>query len=481
MKAILYKLIISTLLAGIIVACSSSGGGFAGIGGSGFVSTGTVTGFGSVFVNGVEFDTSSAIFEVEDNSASEADLRIGMVVQVEGSINADGVTGTATGIRYGDDLQGPVTSISENPDQNIKTLSVLGVTVVVKSADTVFENVTYGSLLPNYVVEVSGFYDDAGILQASFVELKATTFNAATVFEIKGPISGVSGTSFSVRGVNVNAAAANISDLPNGLQNGIYVEVKGTLSGSTINATEVEGEEINLKDDGSEVSIEGYITRFASVADFDIDGKKINASSATLEPATLDLRVGIKVEAEGNIINGVLVASEVESRGGDAEVSAYVDSKDVANNRFTVEVVAGQPSVIVQLTSATLTEDDVGADDQLTLSELVVGNYVEVRGFESGVRTITATRVKRRDPEKIELQGVVRAQTPDVSVTVLGVVFPVDAATTEYEDENDGPYADHAELISNTTIDQSVISIEDKQAPDGNPVGIADAVEIEIR
>jgi len=477
MKSLITKLMIPALLTGVIVACSGGGGaGFAGIGGSGYISTGTVTGFGSVFVNGVEFDTRSAIFEVEDNSGSQQDLHIGMVVQVQGTINADGITGTATGIRYGDQLQGPIASIVEN--------TIFGTTVVVTAADTTFRNVTYGSLLANYVVEVSGHYDNAGVLRASYIELKATGFDANTQFEISGSISGLSGTSFSLHGVNVNAVAANLSDLPNGLQDSIYVEVKGLYDSSTntINATAVEAEQARLLDDGSEVSIEGYITRYTSPGDFDIDGNTVDASSASLEPATLALRAGIKVEAEGVIVNGVFIASKVETRGGDAEVAAYVDTIDSANKRFTVRVVSGRPSVTVQLTTATLTEDDVGSDEHLALSELVVGNYVEVRGFESGPATITATRVKRTDPADIELQGIVTNQQQDISITVLGVEFPVDAiepGITEYLNVNEVPYANHAAFIDVVTP-STVVSIKDKKAPDGNDPGVADSVEIEI-
>lgn len=485
MNSLTWKLILLTLLTAIIVACGGGGGGIAGIGGSGYISTGTVTGFGSVFVNGVEFETNSATFEVEDASGSQDDLRIGMVVQVSGSINTDGITGDATKIRYGDDLEGPITAITENADFNTKTLTILGNTVVVKTADTVFDDVTYGSLLTNYVVEVSGFYDDSDALQASYLKFRSANFDLTTQFEITGSISELSGTSFNLRGVTVNASSASLSDLPNGLQSGINVEVKGTydIGTNTLTATEVDADEIDLVDDGSEVSIEGYITRYVDSSDFDINGYPANAASATLEPATLNLRIGIKIEAEGSVSNGILIATEIESRSGDSEVNAYVDGIDLANNNFTVEVVAGQPSVTVQLTTATTTEDDVGSDDFLNLSELVIGNFVEVRGFETGISTIKATRVKRVNPGKIELQGVVTEQTNDLSITVLGVEFPVDAISadaTEYENQYDVPYADHAELIHDTTLNQTVISIEDKAAPDGNAVGVADSVEIEI-
>ena len=60
-----------------------------GIGGTG-VAYGAITAFGSVWVNGVEYSTSNTTFKTDDNpngGGSQNDLRIGMVVQVDGSIS----------------------------------------------------------------------------------------------------------------------------------------------------------------------------------------------------------------------------------------------------------------------------------------------------------------------------------------------------------------------------------------------------------
>ncbi len=64
-KSILYSAI--TAATAISIAACSSGTDVAGIGGSGVTSSGTITGFGSIFVNGVEFETSSSTFNVDDN------------------------------------------------------------------------------------------------------------------------------------------------------------------------------------------------------------------------------------------------------------------------------------------------------------------------------------------------------------------------------------------------------------------------------
>ncbi|MBE9564781.1 MAG: hypothetical protein IMF17_06000, partial [Proteobacteria bacterium] len=133
MNTLLTKSVLATAITLTIAACSPSGGGLAGIGGSGYISSGSITGFGSVFVNGVEFETDSAIFDVDGDSGTQADLAIGMIVKVDGSINADGITGTATSIRFDDELQGPVsapageTNIIYDIDGVTGTFTVLGI------------------------------------------------------------------------------------------------------------------------------------------------------------------------------------------------------------------------------------------------------------------------------------------------------------------------------------------------------------------
>jgi hypothetical protein len=89
---------------------------------------GQITGFGSVYVNGIEFDTAGASYEVDDALASDDDaLAVGMVVKVEGSVNADGLTGTAFSVSYDDDIEGVVEDLTATDDADIKTFLVMDV------------------------------------------------------------------------------------------------------------------------------------------------------------------------------------------------------------------------------------------------------------------------------------------------------------------------------------------------------------------
>lgn len=468
MSILTKQITFSMSLAGalVVAACSSGvGGGIAGIGGSGYISTGTVTSFGSVFVNGVEFETGSSSFEIEGMSGSQQDLKIGMVVQVSGSINADGSTGTATHIKYGDDLQGPVSNITTG--LNTRSFTVLGNNVVISATTTAFEGVLFANIVDGNVVEISGFYDENNQLQASYLELKSASSNADSVFEVKGKLTNLSANQFQVKGVTVDASAANFNGFTQ-LQNNLLVEVKGTFSNNVLLATEIEAD--NGLSEDADVEVEGIINRYASLADFDINGLKADASNAQLSPASLIIGRGSKVEIEGRMNNGVLMVSRISAREGSAEVSAVVSG--ISENSFTVEVQTEQ-FINITLTRSTRMEDEMemqGADDNLLLTELRIGDSVSVQGFESAENTITATQVKRNsEAQETEVQGVLSAES-NSSFTVLGVTFQVDTST-----EYDGADT-NAAFLNLTTLDESIISIivDNKDDAFANEVGLSD-------
>ncbi len=105
------NILVTVLLMTVLINCGGGGGGSSnvaslgeesggGIGGTGLTSSGTITGFGSIFVNGVEFETDSAEILLDGNTAADTALRLGMVVLVTGTLNEDGVTGTADRVEF---------------------------------------------------------------------------------------------------------------------------------------------------------------------------------------------------------------------------------------------------------------------------------------------------------------------------------------------------------------------------------------------
>src|SRR5579859_8184358 len=61
---------------------------------------GPITSFGSIFLDGVEYTTSGANITIDDQPGSEAQLRAGQIVTIDGTVNDDGTTGTATTVSF---------------------------------------------------------------------------------------------------------------------------------------------------------------------------------------------------------------------------------------------------------------------------------------------------------------------------------------------------------------------------------------------
>jgi len=95
MKKNLFLLLIIVATAQIIISCggggSSGGSASGGVGGSGVVASGEITAKGSITLNDVRYETVGArIFIDGTEVADDSLLRVGMVVEVEGSQNSDG-------------------------------------------------------------------------------------------------------------------------------------------------------------------------------------------------------------------------------------------------------------------------------------------------------------------------------------------------------------------------------------------------------
>ena len=116
-RTIFAPLGVTLLLSLTLAACGSSGGSADNTpmppAATAKSVVGTIAGFGSIYVNGVEFDTNGASYDVDDASASDdSALAVGMVVKVKGSVNAGGRTGSASSVSYDDEIEGLVEDLA---------------------------------------------------------------------------------------------------------------------------------------------------------------------------------------------------------------------------------------------------------------------------------------------------------------------------------------------------------------------------------
>jgi Domain of unknown function (DUF5666) len=467
----------ATLAAFFVITLSSCGGGgdedsqvAIGIGGTGITASGTIDGFGSIFVNGVEFETDSASVVLDSSAAGEADLRLGMVVSVSGTVEQNGLVGTANHIEFDDEVQGPITAITLGADDTTKTLTVFGVSVFVDQTATTFDDVTYGTLALNDVIEVSGFFDSATLLRATRIEKKEDFVAGVSEIEVKGVVAGLTDELFMLGALTIDYSTADLSNVSGGgLAVGMNVEVKGTLSGTHVSATDIETEEGPFDADEDHVSLEGIITDFIDAGNFTVAGQAINAANAELEPANLLLQNGLQVELEGAMVNGVLIADEVEARSGEVKLSATVQSLDVANGVGTVTLEFAAGTVSFSIDNKTELGDETDTFDPLQLADIRAGDFLTVKALINGDQII-ATEVRLEHPNQEKVRGPVDSFISNSEITLLGLTFST--AGAEFEDDNNNS-------VSSTTFysqlsNGAIVEVEDDLPADG----VADEVEL---
>ena len=306
-----------------------------GIGGTGIISRGTITAFGSILVNGTDFDTSNAAIIVEREEIGVGDdiarnnLDIGRVVTVTGRVSKNGTNVTAKRVTYNDNVEGPVESMLDI-DPATKEFVVLGQHVIT-NVITKFKGTAFDTIALNDVLEVSGFFDDTGAIRATFIE-KTGEFTPGAIVEVKGFAANLDTDleTFKINDLTVDYALADTSGLPGGVPaEGLLVEVDGRLdaAGGVMLADEIVLEDEWGVLDSDQIEILGFVTDFVSVFEFTVGNQEVQTDAATvfIDGTSEDVAPGAKIEAEGSLSDGILFAHEIEFWGPDQiEVEGFV-------------------------------------------------------------------------------------------------------------------------------------------------------------
>ena len=398
---------------------SSDTGGSSGIGsGSGSSSsTGVITGFGSVFVNGVEYDTAGATFTINGRAGIESDLKLGMVVTVHGS--SSGATGKAIAIEFDHDAQGPV----GNVDVANNWLEVMGQTVVVDNM-TVFDGTTLGTIAVGNVVEVSGWTDANNVIHATRIEFKKANISAGVdEMEIEGAIANLDSNAqtFTIGDLTVSYGSA--TGLPGGgLSNGQFVKVtstQGNNASDQLVAASIKVKDPSTAPQNKRLEVQGLVTHFSSASEFTVNNQKVQTTSSTqYENGTpADLALNAKVTVGGTLdTSGVLVADRVSIQAAaTVQLEGNVAAVDTSAGTITV---SGQTVTVAATT--VMQDNSTAAIRSLQLADIAVGDQVTIVACQDGA-TLVACRLERT--------AIAAQVPPDVRPTValLGTVDSVAA------------------------------------------------------
>ncbi len=384
------------LFAAWLIGCGGGGDqtagvGVGGTGGSG--GTGPITGLGSIFVNDVRFDDSVGAKDEDGHAVTSA---LGMIVDVSAGptrTDSQGYTAaTASSVRVIKAIEGPVQGLA---DTAAGTVMVLGQTVIVDGA-TLYQGLPLGlaSLSDGTLVTVYGLYD------AHLQRYLATRIEAAS-------------------GLDDHVVRGRVTDVPNSNGHPRFEMAGLVVDGRNLQAQPVVGQMIRVKldkdsgpdadgrwtartfdavtptarTDGTTLKVEGLVSDFVSLINFKVDGQPVNA--ATYDGSGGALTNGSRVEAEGSVSAGVLVASKLSIKSGGGSTAAKakligaISGVNTDANQFHLKglLVSYDP------TPGTGTRFDDGAQE----SVLIDGRLVEAEGTLSIDGTVlTATRIRLR-------------------------------------------------------------------------------------
>ena len=376
------------------VAGVSSGGT-----GAASVAEGSITGFGSIILNGngIRIDDSKATVRDDDGNDLRGKLKLGMVVTVTGS-TLFSAGASAASILVGGELVGRVAGA---PNATAQTFVVLGQTVKV-TGSTVFDLSLpngFASLGNDTVVEVHGAYDPAtNSVTASYIERETSP----ALFRIAGLVSHVDlvARKFSIGSTLINySGASNVRVTP---VNGALIRVRLNAvlppvalpiewTATRVRAPESLGDSVsnsNSQSQSVEAEIEGSISAFTSVTQFTVNGTVVDATTAAFPKGSAGLAVGTRVEVRGRLSAGVLVAQQVK-----IESDSEIDGREIELNGTISNVTASTFDVRgVKVNFSASTEFRKG-----TVANLVNGAKVEVKGVatnSAGSSTgVNATRI----------------------------------------------------------------------------------------
>jgi hypothetical protein len=334
------KNIAVVLVSTFLSACGGGGISVAGIGdgitGTG-ITAGSVTGFGSICLNGIKFDVKDATFSRDGiESLSQGEFNVGEYIVIKGSVN--GAVGIAEEVIFEDLLEGVVTKKVSSVDGN--SIEVLGQRVEIDINTTILiddredspprldkslsvcesPNILNFSLTElglGYIVEISGLKDSTGLIKATSIKLKA---ESGSENELKGTISNIklAAETFMIEDIIVDYSVAILEHFNGDPENGQFVEVKST---SAYDGTKLIADKVELKDEylvietGTELEMKGIVTRHVSKTDFDVNGIPVTTNSETeyKNGVASDIFENTPLEVKGKINNsGILVAQEID-------------------------------------------------------------------------------------------------------------------------------------------------------------------------
>ncbi|CAN5790662.1 hypothetical protein BH11PSE13_BH11PSE13_07360 [soil metagenome] len=288
---------------------SGVGSGGTGVSSASAAGIGSADGFGSVIVNGVRYNTDSAVFNIQD----APELLLGMSVKVTGPVNSNFTAGTATTVESAADLRGTVSNI----DLPSGTFSLLGTTVSTDGETVWADASSLFGIAAGSTLQIWGLPAAPGMLRATRIAQVGPAAGSILTGSVQN-LDKAAGI-FSIGTLNVNYANALFADGLDAatLANGTIVRVRGDrlASAGALKAVTIQSWYPLAQVSGQAATLDGVVTDYAGLVSLKVLGVPVDAGAAQITGGpNSSIGNGVKVEVAGIFSGGVLRATKVKIR-----------------------------------------------------------------------------------------------------------------------------------------------------------------------
>lgn len=425
----LLALLIAT--AGLLSACGG-GGGSSTTPTTATLKSGTISGLGSIIVNGVRYETvGSQVLDADDgNTAITTPLRMGMTVSVEQS-STDPVTSRPIAGKIL--VQSGINGVASYTGS---TLAVAGMPITTNASTILLDTtgaVTSLTALNNQNVEVYGLPQADGSFLATLVEAKTSALNVQVV----GTVQSIDTTAKTlVLGTTAAPITVNYASItpPSGLAAGAVIVAK-TAATTTANTYTASSLQIRSATVSTYVS---YANSYSGTTGVDternelygaVSGKATTSNGCTFNIQGIQVQVinalslctsitdGTYVEAKGTLSNGALSATNIQFEGSQSNdySNDWTDNdsdglrhRSLSTLSTSTEIEAsrsfemyGELSCSAVNTGCTLTRGAIAYTADMSSafwseSQSIVNGYVEAKGYLTG-STFKVSKIESKD------------------------------------------------------------------------------------
>jgi hypothetical protein len=401
------------VIAGIVAVVACGGGGSVGSGGTGITigtAQGTVSGFGSIFLDGERFDDQNVEAVDEDPSGRDVAAEVDLGHRVELQFDTGNVV---SALRLDGALLGTVSSI----DAAQGTFVVLGQTVRVNTNADQGPLTQFGGGYTGLAdVKANDSVDVHGIVVGSAIQATRVQKLATLPFlKVTGTVSGLDAGTFKLGTLTVTTGGAIILPAGAALANGQVVKALApatALSGSTLAASLVRVRQ--LPPNGNMALVSGAISALDTTAHtFLVGTQKVGYAGASIEPAGTTLANGQYVKVSGTLgTDGTLAAAQIvvrDSRDREVEVELHgnITQFDAASRSFDVRGVQVDASGVTPMSCPA--------------TGLANGLFVEVEGRLSSTGMIASSVTCEDEPNGgiVEREGTAGSVSTSAKTFVL--------------------------------------------------------------